>query len=126
LPFRVVCAHCQSHCLFDERAIGVSVLDFVPPWLRLKNGVEQAVQRETYALRDRPWGLARGRAGISDRKRATDLPGLAARLEEALPMLGISYLERLHQELGQAEGKAIYVAAGRLFRCKRRTFSFSR
>ncbi len=83
------------------------LLGFVPPWLRLKNGVEQAVQRETYALRDRLSGLARGRAGTADGKPASDLAGLAARLEEALAMLRIGYLERLHQELGQAEGKAI-------------------
>jgi hypothetical protein len=83
------------------------LLGFVPPWLRLKNSVEQEVRRATYGLRDRLSGCALGRAGSSDDTRAIDLPGLAARLDEALAMLRISYLERLHQELGKAEGKAI-------------------
>jgi hypothetical protein len=83
------------------------LIGFVPPWLRLKNGVERAVQAETYELRHWLSGLARDRADISGHDRASSLPELAARVEEAWAMLRIVYLERLQQELGQAEGKAI-------------------
>ena len=86
---------------------GLLVAGFVPPWVRLKIVVEGAVQRETYAWRDRLAGFTQSRAGTAREPGEIDLGILAARLDEALAMLHITYLERLHQELGQAEGKAI-------------------
>jgi hypothetical protein len=83
------------------------LVGFVPPWLRLKNGVARAVRHETYDLRARLSRFARDRKGPVDDKTPADLPGIATRLDEALAMLHIAYLERLHQELGQAEGRAI-------------------
>jgi hypothetical protein len=86
---------------------GLLLLGFVPPWLRLKNGIDRAVQRETYALRDRLCGSNRDQAGVAEGKGAIDLSGLAGRLDDIWTMLRVAYLERLQQELGQAEGKAI-------------------
>jgi hypothetical protein len=95
----------------DYSGLGITaallLLGFVPPWLRLKNVVEQAVRQETAGLHERLTGLTHDRAAGGDDPRAVELAGVAARLDEALAMLRIAYLERLHQELGQAEGKAI-------------------
>jgi hypothetical protein len=86
---------------------GLLMVGFVPPWLRLKSGIDRAVQLDTYELRERLSASAWRRAGTAEETWATDPAGLAARLDEALAMLRIVYLERLQQELGQAEGRAI-------------------
>jgi hypothetical protein len=82
---------------------------FVPPWMLLNAKVDRAITDEANALRR---GLAGGvrshesGAGSADGAPARDLE---TRLDEALTMLRISHLERLHRGLGRTEAKAVVV-----------------
>ena len=76
---------------------------FVPPWVLLSAKVNKAVTEEANALRRRlhePGADNTGGAPARD---------LETRLEEALTMLRISHLERLHRGLGRTEARAVVV-----------------
>ncbi len=76
---------------------------FVPPWMLLSAKVNEAVTEEANALRRRlhePGAANTGGAPARD---------LETRLDEALTMLRISHLERLHRGLGRTEARAVVV-----------------
>ena len=81
------------------------VLGFVPPWLLLKSKVDRAVIAETVALRRSVTGDGAAAAATAE-LHAPRRP-LEQRLDEALALLRLSYLENLHGSLGQTEAKAI-------------------
>ncbi len=93
----------------DYLGLGISVallvVGFVPPWLMLRRKVTRAVEHETQALRVR---LA-GAIARDDKARAsgTSLAMLEQRLDEALVIFRISYLEQLKLNLGGREAWAI-------------------
>jgi hypothetical protein len=96
----------------DYIGIGVTlvllVIGFIPPWMILTAKVDRIVSEEMTSLRRR---LAD--TGVLS---AVDAPAgegqhttrdLEKRLDEALVMLRISYLERLYRDLGQIEATSI-------------------
>jgi hypothetical protein len=93
--------------LTDYIGMGVTIVlllvGFGPPWLQIKAHVEDAVNREIFSLRD---GViaAHLRDEKLDLRGATALPDLASRVNEALLMLRIDYLDRLSRQLGRYEG----------------------
>jgi hypothetical protein len=76
---------------------------FVPPWLLLRNRLEGEVRRQHETLGRQLLGIQTARTEMST--QATEM--LAQRLEEAIAMLRITHLDRLQQELGRAEGRAV-------------------
>ncbi len=93
------------------------VVGFVPSWLLLKSKVHRAVEAETIAMRSR---LLRNlelaetdsnaSGGPRERERpATDIRALEHRLDAAVAILRISYLEGSHQSLGASEARAVLV-----------------
>lgn len=85
------------------------VSGFVPPWMLLNAKVDRAVTEEANALRR---GLASGVRAHESGAANADGPStrnLEERLEEALTVLRISHLERLHRGLGRTEAKAVMV-----------------
>lgn len=76
---------------------------FVPPWLLLRNRMEAAVKRQQETLANQLLSIQDKSA--SNTSGATDT--LEHRLEEAIAMLRITQLDRLQQELGKAEGRAV-------------------
>ena len=93
------------------------VVGFIPPWIQLTTKMDRIVKEEMAGLRRRlaasemlsPSG-GPGAAPVSaETKSATDLQ---ARLDEALVMLRISYLERLHRDLGNMEAWSIVMKIG--------------
>ena len=89
------------------------VVGFIPPWMQL-------TPRWTASSRTR-WracggGLAAARcsapAGGCSRRPSQAAADLQARLDEALVMLRISYLERLHRDLGNMEAWSIVMKIG--------------
>lgn len=76
---------------------------FVPPWLLLRSKLEADVKQQHEALALQLLDI-QGEVA----KNASDLTGmLVHRLNEANAMLRITHLERLQQELGRAEGRAV-------------------
>ncbi len=86
------------------------VVGFIPPWMLLTSKMDRIVKAEMAGLRRR---LASSEVlsgtGASLSQDAADLQ---ARLDEALVMLRISYLERLHRDLGQMEAWSIVMKIG--------------
>jgi hypothetical protein len=92
------------------------VVSFVPSWLLLKAKVRRAVEAETTAMRRRllrNLELAETEASadvVDGRERASgDLRSLEHRLDAAVAILRISYLEGRHQSLGASEARAVLV-----------------
>ena len=76
---------------------------FVPPWLFLRNRLEGEVKRHHEALARQLLSIQ-----AETTKNPSDVPAtLEQRLEEAIAMLRITQLDRLQQELGKAEGRAV-------------------
>jgi len=90
------------------------VVGFIPPWMQLTAKMDRIVKDEMAGLRRRlassellsPVSAAPG-AGA-----AQGVADLQARLDEALVMLRISYLERLHRDLGNIEAWSIVMKIG--------------
>lgn len=95
--------------LSDYIGLGVTglllLLGFAPPWLQLKASVEQAVDAEVFKLQADLVEAMRHRAANPDQE--VTVAELGNRLDLALSILRSSYLEKMHAELGRAEGKAI-------------------
>jgi hypothetical protein len=92
------------------------VVGFIPPWIQLTAKMDRIIKDEMARLRRRlassellrPVGAVPSPGpGASD--SAADLQ---ARLDEALVMLRISYLERLHRDLGNMEAWSIVMKVG--------------
>jgi hypothetical protein len=97
--------------LTDYIGVGITLLllivGFIPPWMQLTSKMDRIVKAEMAGLRRRVAGsemFALANAGPST---ANDPTALQSRLDEALVMLRISYLERLHSDLGQMEAWSI-------------------
>jgi hypothetical protein len=85
------------------------IAGFVPPWMLLDAKVDRAITEEENALRRGLVGGVRPQAtgaGSADQPPVRDLE---TRLDEALTMLRIQHLERLHRGLGRTEAKAMVV-----------------
>lgn len=92
------------------------VAGFVPPWVLLKGKVRRAVEEETLAMRHRLMrnieqaeleataAAVHGQAGGAREARS-----LEHRLDAAVAILRISYLENRNQNLGMSEARAIMV-----------------
>jgi hypothetical protein len=82
------------------------VVGLVPPLLQLRGKVNDAVGEAMAALRRRVSARPRADAGAA---AADDPRALQDRLDEALVLLRMSYLERLHGQLGQSETADIVI-----------------
>jgi len=98
----------------DYVGVGVTlvllVFGFVPPWMQLTAKVDRIVSEEMSGLRQRlaETGVhGEPLAAAANPTRAAR--ELEQRLDEALVMLRISYLERLYRDLGQIEATSILV-----------------
>jgi hypothetical protein len=111
----------------DYIGLGVTIVlllvGFGPPWLQIKSNVERVVNAEVFRLRE-ALIAAHKRSAMplaNNEATAADSP---QRLDEALMMLRIDYLDRLHRELGRNEGailllKLLAPASGILFKLVR-------
>lgn len=95
---------------------GLLLLGFLPPWLLLKAKVRRAVDDETSAMRQKllkNLQLAEAEASaavLHGRQHAgADMRSLEHRLDAAVAILRISYLEGRNQNLGQTEARAIMI-----------------
>jgi hypothetical protein len=89
------------------------VIGFIPPWMQLTRKMDGIVKDEMAGLRRRLASsemLSVGAAGVSTPTVAA--ADIQTRLDEALVMLRISYLERLHSDLGNMEAWSIVMKMG--------------
>jgi hypothetical protein len=96
----------------DYIGVGVTlvllVFGFVPPWMQLTAKVDRIVGAEMSSLRQRLADTGvRGEPLQAAAGETKDARELEQRLDEALVMLRISYLERLYRDLGQIEATSI-------------------
>jgi hypothetical protein len=82
------------------------LVGFVPPWMQLTGKVDRAVKAEMASLR-RVLATSEAGGALADGVPPKTARGLEDHLEEALVMLRIAYLERLHRDLGNMEAKSI-------------------
>jgi hypothetical protein len=86
------------------------VVGFLPPLLELRGKVSRAVSDEMASLRRRlDHLLTRAAPAAAGAAPATTARDLEQRLDEAIVMLRISYLEKLYAQLGQSEAMDIVV-----------------
>jgi hypothetical protein len=94
------------------------IIGFLIPWSLLRRKVRQMVRNETAALQGEiagaDWTVTTVPGSGSPRHAAAqiadlDVPLLAKRLAQAIALLRIGNLERLHQGLGSAEARAVLV-----------------
>lgn len=86
------------------------VVGFLPPLLQLRAKVSGAVGEEMASLRRRlDRLLTRAAPAAAGAAPAATTRDLEDRLDEAIVMLRISYLEKLHAQLGQSEAMDIVV-----------------
>jgi hypothetical protein len=83
------------------------LVGFGPPWLQLKAGIERQVDAEMFGLQQKLIENARRRAEVGTAGQPATLEEVTARLDEALAILRGTQLERMHRELGRAEGRAL-------------------
>jgi hypothetical protein len=76
--------------------------------MQLKSNVERAVNDEMQHIQERLALTVRRRAEAGEPDAAAPtVADLSERLDTALSLLRASHLERMHRELGKAEGRAI-------------------
>jgi hypothetical protein len=85
------------------------VVGFLPPLLELRSKVTHAVSAEMTSLRGRLDGLLKHASPTGADAVHPTARALEERLDEALVMLRISYLEKLYAQLGQSEATDIVV-----------------
>ncbi|MDX2156737.1 MAG: hypothetical protein SFW09_09520 [Hyphomicrobiaceae bacterium] len=90
------------------------VVSFVPPWALLKTKVRQAVQEETRAMRERllrnlDLAETEGRTAVVHNSERASMRSLEHRMDAAVAILRISYLESRNERLGATEARAIMV-----------------
>lgn len=104
--------------LSDYFGLGITALllavGFVPPWVLLKSKVQRAVELETLAMRQR---LIRNLEQVEMASTNASVHGhgegdrearsLGHRLDAAVAILRISYLENRNQNLGMTEARAV-------------------
>jgi hypothetical protein len=82
------------------------VLGFCPPWLQIKSSVEKVVNGEIFRLREGLIAEHRHQAALARQGVPVGLD-LNARVNEALVILRIDYLDRLSGQIGRNEGVAM-------------------
>jgi hypothetical protein len=99
----------------DYIGVGITlvllVVGFIPPWMQLTSKMDRIVKAEMAGLRRRVASEMHAQAN-ADASKSDEAANLRARLDEALVMLRISYLERLHSDLGQMEAWSIVMKMG--------------
>jgi hypothetical protein len=90
------------------------VIGFIPPWMQLTSKMDRIVKAEMAGLRRRLASseVLSGAGTGAGAGQSLDTADLQTRLDEALVMLRISYLERLHRDLGQMEAWSIVMKIG--------------
>lgn len=86
------------------------VIGFIPPWMQLTRKMDRIVKGEMAWLRRRIAGS--GLLSPAGAMPATQPEDIHSRLDEALVMLRIAYLERLHGDLGNMEARSIVMKVG--------------
>jgi len=86
------------------------VVGFIPPWMQLTSKMDRIVKDEMAGLRRRLASTEMLNAGGNGQPAAA--LDIQTRLDEALVMLRISYLERLHSDLGNMEAWSIVMKMG--------------
>jgi predicted Zn finger-like uncharacterized protein len=97
--------------IWDYLGLGITgtllLVGFGPPWMQLKANVERAVDQELFRFQETLVQAMRRQAeAVADGHPVTTAE-LAERLDQALAVLRAMYLERMHRELGRAEGRAL-------------------
>lgn len=98
--------------LTDYAGLGITtallIIGFLPPWILLRRKVRLTVESETQALRHSLAGaMWRDAQHKKAGSAASSAPPLEQRLDEALAIFRISYLEHLKLNLGGHEARAI-------------------
>jgi len=87
------------------------VIGFIPPWMQLTHKMDRIVKDEMAGLRRRLAGS--GLLSTAGALQVSQQPeDIQHRLDEALVMLRIAYLERLHSDLGNMEAWSIVMKVG--------------
>jgi hypothetical protein len=86
--------------------IGLLLLGFGPPWLQLKSTVERVVNGEIYKLRGELIAGHRRQAALEKQGVAAP-PDLTTRMNEALVLLRMDYLDHLGRQMGRSEGAVL-------------------
>jgi hypothetical protein len=86
------------------------VVGFIPPWMQLTRKMDGIVKDEMAGLRRRLASSEMLNEGAGGQPQGT--ADINTRLDEALVMLRISYLERLHSDLGNMEAWSIVMKMG--------------
>jgi hypothetical protein len=87
---------------------GLLIVGFVPPWMRLKNGIARLARVEADRLNREiidGWRTLDG--GEAPDSKSTE--GLAARVGLLISMARAGHLERLYRDLGRSEGQAVLI-----------------
>lgn len=92
------------------------IVSFVPSWLLIRSKVHQAVEAETVAMRQHllhnlelARAGAKGAAASRRESSGDDIRSLEHRLDAAVAILRISYLEGRHHSLGASEARAVLI-----------------
>lgn len=86
------------------------IIGFIPPWMQLTHKMDGIVKDEMASLRRRLASSEILNTPVEGQSQGAG--DLQARLDEALVMLRISYLERLHSDLGNMEAWSIVMKIG--------------
>lgn len=97
--------------IYDYIGLGITggllLVGFGPPWMQLKSKVEYMVNQEMYLLEEKLVQAMRAHESSHKDPQSMTMADVADRLDSALALLRANYLERMHRELGRAEGRAI-------------------
>ncbi len=87
---------------------GLLLAAFVPPWMRLRNRIEALVEAETDRLgRQVEAAIEDPGRRSADPPPARTIEELGERVQLAFSFLRIEHLERLHEDMGRSEAKAV-------------------
>jgi hypothetical protein len=86
--------------------IALLVLGFCPPWLQIKSSVEKVFNTEVYRLQEGLIAEHRQQAALAKQGVLRGLD-MNARMNEALVILRIDYLDRLSGQVGRNEGVSL-------------------
>lgn len=88
------------------------VIGFIPPWMQLTHKMDRIVKGEMAGLRRRVASSSGAVSAAGAMPEAEAAGDIESRLDEALVMLRIAYLERLHSDLGNMEAWSIVMKVG--------------
>jgi hypothetical protein len=86
---------------------GLLLVGFGPPWMQLKSKVEYMVNQELFRLEEKLVTAMCAHDLAKKDPGALTMVDVADRLDSALALLRVNYLERMHRDLGRAEGRAV-------------------